>query len=145
MMKEGRCEQFLAPAWQAIVPMLVPRPELPAAIALNSLGINVSRAIGPALAGGLIVAVGLYAPFLVNALSFVGIIAALWLWRPEDRPVSGLPAEAVLQAMISGLRYARHSAPLQRVILRAVTFFAFASAYWAMLPLPGAPPPALSD
>ena len=64
------------------MPGLVPRPDLQSAIALNSMGINVSRAIGPALAGVLIVWLGLAAPFAANALSFIGIVAALIWWRP---------------------------------------------------------------
>lgn len=131
----GAGAAFIAPAWQAIVPGLVPREALPAAISLNSVGINVSRAIGPALAGALIVSVGLYAPFLVNALSFIGIVLALWFWRNADSKTGTLPAEKLLPAMLAGLRYASHSPPLKRTILRAITFFAFASAYWAMLPL----------
>ena len=79
----GTGAAFLAPAWQAIVPSLVPRAELQATITLNSMGINVSRAIGPALAGALIVGVGLWSPFALNAVSFLGILAALLLWKPE--------------------------------------------------------------
>ena len=131
----GTGAAFIAPAWQAIVPGLVPREALPAAISLNSVGINVSRAIGPALAGVLIVSIGLYAPFLVNALSFIGIVLALWFWRSTDSKAGTLPAERLLPAMLAGLRYASHSPPLKRTILRALAFFIFASAYWAMLPL----------
>ncbi|MEM1385872.1 MAG: MFS transporter, partial [Pseudomonadota bacterium] len=79
----GAGAAFMAPAWQAIVPGLVGRADLPAAVSLNSVGINVSRAIGPALAGVLITAIGLWSPFLLNALSFLGIIAVLWLWQGE--------------------------------------------------------------
>ena len=131
----GTGAAFVAPAWQAIVPKLVPRPELPAAIALNSMGINVSRAIGPALAGFLIVALGLYAPFAVNALSFLVIVAALLWWTPPKEPERRLPPEQVGGAMRAGLRYAINSRPLQETLVRAVAFFAFASSYWAMLPL----------
>ncbi|MEL6337231.1 MAG: MFS transporter [Pseudomonadota bacterium] len=131
----GAGAAFMAPAWQAIVPGLVPRAELPSAVALNSVGINVSRAIGPALAGLLIAAVGLWSPFALNAASFIGILAVLWFWKGETRPATTTPAESLLPAMLAGLRYARHSDGLKRVILRAVAFFAFASAYWALLPL----------
>ena len=131
----GTGAAFMAPAWQAIVPSLVPRGELTAAISLNSMGINVSRAIGPALAGFLIVGAGLAAPFLVNALSFLGIIAALWWWRPAPNTTSGLPAEQVFAAIRGGLRYALNSPPLKATLLRAAAFFVFASAFWAMLPL----------
>lgn len=126
---------FMAPAGQAIVPMLVPRPELPAAIALNSMGLNVSRAIGPALAGFLIVGVGQFAPFALNAVSFVGIIAALVWWTPPPAKPSALPREQVPGAIRAGIVYAWHSSPLKQTLLRAVGFFVFASAYWAMLPL----------
>lgn len=131
----GTGAAFMAPAWQAVVPSLVPRPELPAAVSLNSMGINVSRAIGPALAGALIVSVGLSAPFILNALSVVGIILALLWWKPEIRKKSGLPAEHVFGAMAAGVRYAMNSKPLKMTLVRAAAFFLFASAYWAMLPL----------
>ncbi|MGP1255844.1 MAG: MFS transporter [Kiloniellales bacterium] len=131
----GTGAAFMAPAWQAIVPSLVPRSELGPAIALNSMGINVSRAIGPALAGFLIVALGLAAPFALNALSFLGIIAALLWWRPPPRPARDLPPEHVVSAVRAGLRYAWNSAPLKATLVRAAGFFVFASAYWAMLPL----------
>ncbi|QPH54818.1 MFS transporter [Pontivivens ytuae] len=131
----GTGAAFLAPAWQAIVPKLVPRPELPSAIALNSMGINVSRAIGPALAGFLIVALGIWSPFAVNAVSFVVIVAALLWWTPPAEPARRLPPEHVTGAIRAGLRYAMNSGPLKATLVRAAAFFAFASAYWAMLPL----------
>ncbi len=131
----GTGTAFIAPAWQAIVPRLVPKPELPAAIALNSMGINVSRAIGPALAGFLIVGAGLAAPFLVNALSVIGIVAVLWWWRHGTPTADSLPPEQIGGAVWAGLRYAMNSAPLQATLLRAAAFFVFASAFWAMLPL----------
>ncbi len=131
----GTGAAFMAPAWQAIVPSLVPREQLSAAIALNSTGINVSRAVGPALAGFLLVALGLAAPFAVNALSFLGIIAALVWWRPQGEADRKLPPETIGSAIIAGLRFAMNSAPLQTTLIRAVAFFLFASALWAMLPL----------
>lgn len=131
----GTGAAFVAPTWQAIIPSLVPRPQLPAAIALNSVGINVSRATGPALAGFLIVSIGMVAPFALNALSFVGIIAALAWWRPSPAMPSHLPHERVASAMIVGLRYGLNSEPLKATLKRAGAFFVFASALWALLPL----------
>lgn len=131
----GAGAAFVAPAWQAIVPQLVPREKLSPAIALNSMGINVSRAIGPALAGVLIVALGIAAPFALNALSFIAIVAALVWWRGEPAKASLLPAERVGEAMLTGLRYAWNSAPLRDTLIRAAAFFIFASAYWALLPV----------
>lgn len=131
----GAGAAFTAPAWQAIVPRLVPRQELQAAVALNSVGINISRAIGPALGGVLIAAFGIAWPFLLNALSFLGIIGALIWWRPPPLPGKHLPAERFVSAIRTGLRYVRYSAPLRAALVRAVSFFIFASAYWALLPL----------
>ncbi|MBK0400980.1 MFS transporter [Limibaculum sp. M0105] len=131
----GAGAAFVAPAWQAVVPGLVPRADLPSAVSLNSVGINVSRAIGPAVAGALIVALGLWAPFLVNALSFLGILVALGLWRGERAGGDRVPPETLVPAMLAGLRYACNSRALQRTLVRAAAFFLFASCYWAMLPL----------
>src|SRR5262245_35288820 len=106
------------PGWQAIMPELVPRPELTAAIALNGIAMNVARAIGPAL-GGLVIAVAGTGPvFLLNAASFVGVILVLLRWRRVPR-ASTLPPERVVGAMRAGLRYARHAPPLRAVLVRA--------------------------
>ncbi|WP_420006481.1 MFS transporter [Arenibacterium sp. LLYu02] len=130
----GTGAAFMAPAWQAIVPMLVPADRLKPAIALNSMGINISRAIGPALAGVLIAGVGLAAPFALNAASHLVIITALVLWQPpktQPRRSTG----SLLSDMATGLRHVRHNAPMRAVLLRAASFFLFASAYWSLLPL----------
>ena len=130
----GTGTAFMAPAWQAIVPALVPKDTLQPAIALNSMGINISRAIGPALAGVLIAAVGLSAPFFVNALSHVVIIVALIAWR-NSAPAPKKTSQPVANAMLTGLRHVAHNAPLKATLLRSFSFFIFASAYWALLPL----------
>lgn len=124
-----------APAWQAIVPSLVPRPALQQAIATNSVGINVSRAIGPALAGVIITSLGVAIPFFVNALSFIVVVGALVWWKPPVAAEKRLPPEQLIHAMRAGLRFAMHSTPLKATLVRAVAFFLFASAYWALLPL----------
>lgn len=132
----GSGAAFIAPAWQAIVPGLVSKSELKPAIALNSMGINISRAIGPALAGALIVSFGIAAPFALNALSFVAIILALLIWRPATSElVDTLPKERFGPAIRAGLRYAMHSEPVRATLVRAAAFFLFASAYWSLLPL----------
>lgn len=126
---------LVAPSWQAIVPSLVPRAELSQAVSLNSVGINVSRAIGPALAGYLIVAAGIAWPFLLNALSFLVVILALLWWRPEKVDKPDLPSEHFFSSIATGLRFARSSGPFKATVFRAIAFFLFASAYWALLPL----------
>jgi MFS family permease len=122
------------PVWQSVIPELVDRSELKSAVALNSLGINIARAIGPALAGALILGFGVAAAFLADALSYLVVIAALLWWRraPSART---LPPEHLVSAMFAALRYARSSAPLRRTLLRALLFFVFGSAPWALLPL----------
>jgi predicted MFS family arabinose efflux permease len=131
----GAGAAFVAPSWQAIVPKLVPRDQLQPAVALNSVGVNISRAIGPALGGGVIVALGVAWPFLLNAVTFLSVILALLWWRPPAAPPSHLPAERFWSAIRTGFRYARASGPLKATLIRAVVFFLFASAYWALLPL----------
>ena len=131
----GIAATLTSPAWQAIVPQLVPREDLPAAVALNSVGFNVSRTVGPALAGLIIAAMGLAAPFWLNAISYLGVIAALICWHTPGRSARHLPAERFASAIRIGLRHARHNPHLRATLIRAAGFFVFASAYWALMPL----------
>jgi MFS family permease len=122
------------PAWQAIIPEIVPREDLPAAISLGSVGFNLARAAGPALGGLLLAKAGAEMNFLLNALSFLGVLVVLFRWeRPPGTSV--LPAERFLGAMRTGVRYVRHSPEVQAVIVRGAVFVACASSLWALLPL----------
>src|SRR4051794_24062228 len=90
-----------APAWQAIVPELVPRSELPTAVSLNSVAFNIARAVGPALGGLVVAALGSWAVFLLNSISFVGVILVIYRWRRE--PIESIsPTERVVGAMRAG-------------------------------------------
>ena len=132
----GTAAALIAPAWLSIIPQLVPRPYLQPAVALNGVGINVSRAVGPALAGVIIVAWGMAAPFWLNALSTLGVIAALNWWQPAAEPAPRrLPAESFGRAMRAGLRHARHNPHLRATLIRTAGYTVFASAFWALLPL----------
>lgn len=122
------------PAWAALTPELVPKSELHGAITLNGLGINVSRAIGPAIAGLLVSTQGPASVFVLNAVSFLGVIAVLAAWKRTSSE-GGLPAERLLGAMRSGVRYARYSNLLPTILARGAAFFPFASALWALLPI----------
>lgn len=124
-----------SPAWQAIVPLLVPRAELGAAVAANSVGFNISRAIGPAFAGIIIGILGMAAPFWLDAVSNAGVIGVLLWWRYSDGGAKALPSEHFVAAIRTGFRYARNNPPLRATLARAAGFFLFASAYWAVLPL----------
>jgi MFS family permease len=125
---------MMMPAWSAIVPELVPAEQLSAAVALNSVAVNISRAIGPSIAGVLVAAVGPWLVFILNALSYIGIIAVLVQWKREHRK-STLPAERFVTAIRMGMRFIWHTRPLQIVLLRGIAFFAFASATWSLFPL----------
>ncbi|MDE3174728.1 MAG: MFS transporter [Pseudomonadota bacterium] len=124
-----------APAWVSIAPLLVPSRDLDAAVAANSTGYNISRALGPALGGLVIARVGVLGPFWIYALSNVLVIAALIWWRPPRRITSSLPAERFMTAIRTGVRHAQHNHHLHATLMRTLAFFPFASAYWALLPL----------
>jgi MFS family permease len=127
-----------SPAWQAIMPELVPREQLPDAVSLNSAGFNLARALGPAL-GGIAIAAFVHADtgaawtFTLNALSFVGVILVLYQWRRKPVFKSALPAERIRGSMRAGLRYIQYSPPLRAALIRAFIFTSFVSAVWALL------------
>jgi len=122
------------PAWQASLPELVKRDELSAAIALNSIQFNLARAVGPAIGGVLVAAIGAGYAFLINAASFVGVTAVVFAWhRAEEH--STLPAERLVGALKAGIRYARYSPRLTAILLRTGLFTLEGSALPALLPL----------
>jgi MFS family permease len=122
------------PAWQAIIAELVPREELPAAVALNSVSFNIARSVGPALGGLLVASVGAGPAFFLNAASFLGTVFVLYQWQ-RDIPASPLPVERFIGAMRGGLRYVRYTPSLRAVMLRAGSFMLFGIALLALLPL----------
>ncbi|HLI75557.1 MAG TPA: MFS transporter, partial [Acidobacteriaceae bacterium] len=128
------------PAWQAIVPELVPQNELPNAVTLNAASNNLARAVGPAL-GGLLVAAFAHADtgagwvFALNSASFAGVIWILWRWHRQPLFKSALPAERIAGSVRSGLRYLRFSPTLQGSLIRAFAFTFFVSAVWSLLAL----------
>jgi MFS family permease len=123
-----------SPAWQSILPALVPRGDLPPAVALHAVGMNIARAIGPAIGGALIVAFGIAWPFFVNAASFIAILAALWWWTPAAATPRA-HTEGFFAAMRTGVAQAGSNALLRNTLLRSVMFYLFGSCYWALLPL----------
>lgn len=125
---------LMGPTWQAIVPELVPRVDLKGAVALNSLGINIARAVGPAAGGALLAGFGAAVTYGADVLSYVFVIAALLWWRRPPAANNEL-SEQFFGAFRAGLRYTRASRELHVVLLRAAVFFLFASSVWALLPL----------
>ena len=122
-----------APAWQAIMPELVSREDLHAAISLHSVSINLARSVGPAVGGAVIALVGPGATFLLNAVSYCALIVVLYRWRRQHAP-SVLPAERVWGAIRTGLRYVRHAPPVRAVLARSGSFIVFGSVLWSLLP-----------
>src|SRR5712671_1070408 len=94
------------PAWQSLTPDLVPPSKLAAAVALNSAGFNIARAVGPAIGGLVIAAIGSGTAFLLNAVSFFGVILFLYRWKPAHR-VAPMVATNIFRAIGDGVRYAR--------------------------------------
>ena len=123
-----------APVWQAVIPELVSREELPSAVSLNSVAFNIARAVGPALGGFIVAAIGSWAVFLLNAASFLGVLSVLYRWQRARRE-SVWPTERVVGAMRAGLRYVRYAPELRAVLVRTAVFISCGSALWAMLPL----------
>ena len=123
-----------APAWQASVAAMVPRDVVPSAIAVNAMGFNLARSLGPAL-GGLIVAVaGAAAAFAANAISYVGLIVVLIRWRTPNEPRL-LPREPLGRAIMSGVRYVAMSPRIKSSIMRGFVTGLGASAVSSLMPL----------
>ena len=122
------------PAWSAIVPELVPREDMVQAIALNGIGYNLTRAVGPAIAGFLILLGGSSLAFSMYATSILAVIGALFVWKRERR-FTGLPREHFVSAMRAGMRFVRNTPAIQAAMVRTAAYSIPASAPWALLPL----------
>ncbi|OCP20850.1 MULTISPECIES: MFS transporter [unclassified Ensifer] len=122
------------PSWQASVGDMVPRDDLPAAVALNSMGFNITRSVGPAIGGVIVATAGAAAAFAANSLSYFAILFALVRWRREVT-MSPLPRETLGRAITAGLRYVVMSPNIGKVLVRGFLFGLSASAILALLPL----------
>lgn len=122
------------PSWQASVGDMVPRDDLPAAVALNSMGFNITRSVGPAIGGLIVATAGAAAAFAANSLSYFAILFALVRWRREVT-MSPLPRETLGRAITAGLRYVVMSPNIGKVLVRGFLFGLSASAILALLPL----------
>jgi MFS family permease len=125
---------MLMPAFASLVPDLVPRSELTAAVTLNSIGMNLTRAVGPALAGLVVAAAGPGVVFVLNAVSSIALLVVMFNYR-NPQPRSTLPSERFVGALRMGLRFARQSPALHVVLGRGVAFFIMMSPLWAFVPL----------
>ncbi|SMD17381.1 MFS transporter [Rhizobium sp. RU36D] len=122
------------PSWQASVGDMVPREVLPGAVALNSMGFNITRSVGPAIGGMIVAGAGAAAAFMVNTLSYFALIYALFRWKP-DLPKPALPREHLVDAISAGLRYVAMSPNIGKVLFRGFAFGLTAVAILALLPI----------
>ncbi|GAA2885621.1 MFS transporter [Actinoplanes cyaneus] len=130
----GAGQALTAPAWQAVIPELVPRPQLASASALGAISMNLARAVGPAVAGVLIARAGTGLVFGLNTVTFAIFAVVLWRWRRAADDAAGIP-EPFTAAVRAGSRYVRHAPVVRRILLRAALFLVPGSALWALLPL----------
>jgi predicted MFS family arabinose efflux permease len=123
-----------APAWQASIGEMVPREQVPAAIMANAFGFNLARSVGPAIGGVVVAVLGAAAAFLVNALSYLGMLAVMLWWRPQ-RTASTLPREPLGSAIAAGVRYASLSPHLLAILFRCLLFTVPLAAVPALMPV----------
>ncbi|GAA1669122.1 MFS transporter [Fodinicola feengrottensis] len=130
----GCGQAMMAPAWQAIQPELVPRDLISQAAALNTTSVNLARIVGPAIGGLLVAVAGAGWTFGLNAVSFVGAVVVLTLWR---RPADLTPSRTsgLFRALAEGISYVRRSSPARRVLLRVLLFVPASCVIWPYLPV----------
>lgn len=126
-------DAFETPTWRAILPELVHKDDLAAASALNGIEFNLARAVGPALAGMIIAAAGVATAFVVNFVSFFGVILVVARWKRPIRKRTA-PPETLTGATVAAIRYVRHSPAILTVVVRTGVVMFFSSALFALLP-----------
>jgi MFS family permease len=124
-----------SPAWLSILPYLVPKADLPGAIAAHGVGYNLSRTVGPALGGFIIVHYGMATPLWAFVVANLGVIASLIWWRGPCRQTGSLPTERLNGAVRTGIRHAFNNRLLRATLVRTLAVYLFAAAYWGLLPL----------
>jgi len=127
-------DAFEAPTWRALLPELVSKEDLPAAASLNGIEFNLARAVGPGLAGMIIAVAGVGTAFLLNAISFFGVIVVVARWKRVIRKRT-TPPETVVGATVAGIRYIRYSPVIRRLLIRSGFVLFFAAGLTALLPL----------
>lgn len=123
------------PAWNAAIPELVPKEKLEPAIALGGVGYNAARGVGSALGGIVVAAFGPGPVFILNAVSFLGVLFVFSRWKPIEKAPSVIPREQMVGAVRAGFRFVSHSPALKAVMVRSGAYAVCTSAMWALLPL----------
>ncbi|UFW88298.1 MFS transporter [Bradyrhizobium barranii] len=125
---------LMDPAWQSSVSEQVPLKTLPAAIALNSISYNIARSVGPAIGGILVATAGAAASFAVNALLYLPLMLALFLWKRIPEPAH-LPPETLNRAIVTGIRYIVNSPSIKVVLGRSMVTGVIGGGIVALMPL----------
>lgn len=125
---------FHAPAWQSMVPHLVPRHMVTAAIALNSVSFNAARAVGPALGGLVVAGYGAAAAFGINAVSYVAVLAVL-IVVIRGTPDGEHERSSALQSMLVGVRFAAFTPAFRRLLMLGSLYALGTAVIQAMLPV----------
>ncbi len=123
-----------SPAWQASIGDQVPRTQIAPAVMANAVGFNLARSLGPAIGGVIVAAAGAAAAFILNAVSYLGIIATLAWWRP-NQVRSELPPEPLGTAIAAGVRYVSLSPHLLAILLRCILYTIPIAAVMALMPV----------
>ena len=125
-----------APAWMSVVPDVVSKEELPSAIVLGGVQLNISGIIGPALGGLVLPLIGPTALFGLNAVAFLLVLGSILQWR-QNRIRPALPTESLVESFVGAVRYVRYSRSMQVVLLRAFLFALLISVIPSLLPVVG--------
>jgi len=131
----GTVSAFMFPAWQAMVPDLVPRESLLNAIALSSAQFNAARLVGPMLGAAVLAAFGIAEVFYANAISFLFVIMALWIIRPNQEVHPSHAEESRVGAIVAGLRYAREHRRVAMHLVTAAMLTVLGMPFIALLPI----------
>lgn len=125
---------LMGPAWQSSVSEQVPSEALPAAVALNGISYNIARSVGPAVGGLVVAAAGAVAAFALNALLYLPLMLALFLWK-RNIESSRLPPERLNRAIVTGVRYIINSPAIKIVLVRSMVTGVIGGAIIALMPL----------
>src|SRR6202163_2990328 len=125
---------LFGPAWQSSVSEQVPAETLPSAVALNGISYNIARSVGPAIGGIVVATAGAVAAFALNALLYLPLMVALFLWKRISEP-SRLPPEKLSRAIVSGVRYITNSPSIKIVLTRTMVTGVIGGAIIALMPL----------
>jgi MFS family permease len=125
---------LFGPAWQSSVAEQVPAETLPSAVALNGISYNIARSFGPAIGGIVVATAGTVSAFAANAALYVPLFVVMFLWRRSTEP-SRLPRERLSRAIVSGVRYIRHSPSIRIVLTRTLVTGIAGGSVSALMPL----------